>query len=93
VKINTQTGTLTVIIDTISIPPFEYLHIAYIVFLANSPIIFSEFDPSIGSFAPYQFIGLNSINDNKFTYYGNAFQGMGLIECNGNLCSEGCISI
>ena len=63
----------------------------------NSPAIkFSVFVPRLGSKEAYQFIGLNQLANNGFSYTGLAFAGSGssgAIPCEGSKCPSTCIKI
>lgn len=90
--IKTETGTLTVSVETNT--PFEMLYFTYFWWLSGAKdIVFSTFNLNDGSLLAYEFVGIDEIKGSSITLYGSGFNRVGVLSCNGNRCAGPCISV
>lgn len=95
VAINSVTGLVRIDLSLVSSIPIDSLVITYIAFSVNSPISYTQFNPSLGSSLPYQFIGMDSIQSGSAQFAGNGFSSAASLNgltCIGSRCTANCLS-
>ena len=96
VSINQVSGLISTQMTLISNPPIESVIITYIAFSSSSPISFTSFNPAIGSSLPYQFVGIDRIQNGATTLAAYGFSSAGNqngVTCTGTACPSTCVSL
>ena len=96
VSINQVSGLINTQMTLISNPPIESVVITYIAFSSASPVSFTSFNPAVGSTLPYQFVGIDSIQNGATVLAAYGFSSAGVqngITCRGTACPSGCVSV